>query len=88
MKISSAYYAPSAATVEMVEAILLDQDRLIPSAVLCKGEHGITDVFCGVMCQLGAGGIKRTHETPVSDDEAAKITKAAAATKDLLALLT
>lgn len=87
MKVSSAYYAPSAATVEMVEAILLDQDRLIPSAVLCKGEHGITDIVCGVMCQLGAGGIKRTIETPVSDDEQAKIQKAAAATKELIALM-
>jgi malate dehydrogenase len=88
MKVSSAYYAPSAATLEMVEAILLGQDRLIPSAVRCKGEHGINDLVCGVMCQLGAGGIKRTHEMPVNDDEAAKITKAAAATKDLIALLT
>ncbi len=87
MKVSSAYYAPSAATVEMVEAILLDQDRLIPSAVLCKGEHGIDDIVCGVMCQLGAGGIKKTFESPVSDDENAKIRKAAEATKDLLALL-
>jgi malate dehydrogenase len=88
MKVSSAYYAPSAATIEMVEAILLDQDRLIPSAVLCKGEHGIQDVVCGVICQLGAGGVKRTHEMPVSDDEAAKIRKAADATKQLLTLLT
>jgi malate dehydrogenase len=87
MKVSSAYYAPSAATVQMVEAILQDEDRLIPSAVLCKGEHGIQDVVCGVMCQLGAGGIKRTLETPVSDDEQQKIQKAAAATKELLALL-
>jgi malate dehydrogenase len=87
MKVSSAYYAPSAATVEMVEAILLDQDRLIPSAVLCKGEYGIKDIVCGVMCQLGAGGIKKTHEMPVSDDEKAKIQKAAGATKDLIALL-
>ena len=87
MKVSSAYYAPSAATVEMVEAILLDQDRLIPSAVLCKGEHGITDIVCGVMCQLGAGGIKQTREMPVTDDEAAKIKKAADATKELIALL-
>lgn len=87
MKVSSAYYAPSAATIQMVEAILLDQNRLIPSAVLCKGEYGIQDVVCGVMCQLGAGGIKRTLEMPVSDDEAEKIRKAAAATKDLLALL-
>jgi malate dehydrogenase len=87
MKVSSAYYAPSAATLAMVEAVLLDQNRLIPTAVLCKGEHGINDVVCGVMCELGADGIKRTFETPVSDDEAAKIAKAAAATKELLALL-
>jgi malate dehydrogenase len=71
----------------MVEAILLDQDRLIPSAVLCKGEYGIQDIVCGIMCQLGAGGIKKTLEMPVSDDEAAKIKKAADATKDLIALL-
>ncbi len=71
----------------MVESILLDQDRLIPSAVLCKGEHGVKDIVCGVMCQLGAGGIKKTHQMPVSDDEAARITKAAEATKDLIALL-
>ena len=87
MKVSSAYYAPSAATVEMVEAILLDQDRLIPSAVLCKGEYGIRDTVCGVMCRLGAGGIKQTYEMPVSDDEADRIRKAADATKALLALL-
>jgi malate dehydrogenase len=87
MKVSSAYYAPSAATVEMVEAILLDQDRFIPSAVLCNGEYGIRDIVCGLMCQLGAGGLKRTWEMPVSDDEAARIGKAAAATKDLIALL-
>jgi malate dehydrogenase len=88
MKVSSAYYAPSAATIEMVEAILLDQERLIPSAVLCKGEYGIQDIVCGVMCQLGAGGVKKTHEMPVSDDEADKIRKAADATKQLLTLLT
>lgn len=87
MKVSSAYYAPSAATVEMVEAILLDQDRLIPSAILCKGEYGINDIVCGVVCQLGEGGIKKTYEMPVSDDELTKIRIAADATKDLIALL-
>jgi malate dehydrogenase len=87
MKVSSAYYAPSAATAEMVEAVLLDQNRLIPTAVLCKGEYGIKDVVCGVMCELGAGGLKRTFEMPVSDDEKAKIVKAADATKDLIGLL-
>jgi hypothetical protein len=49
--------------------------------------RGINDIVCGVMCQLGAGGIKKTYETPVSDEEAAKIRKAADATKDLIALL-
>jgi malate dehydrogenase len=87
MKVSSAYYAPSAATVQMVEAILLDENRMIPSAVLCKGEFGIKDVVCGVMCQLGAGGIKKTFETPVNEDEKNKIQAAADATKNLIALL-
>lgn len=87
MKVSSAYYAPSAATVEMVEAVLLDQNRLIPSAVLCKGEYGINDIVCGVMCQLGAGGVKHTWEMPVSEDELTKIRKAADATKELIALM-
>lgn len=87
MKVSSAYYAPSAATVEMVEAILLDQDRLIPSAVLCKGEHGIEGIVCGVVCRLGAGGVKQTYEMPVSDDEGNRIRKAADATRDLIGLL-
>jgi malate dehydrogenase len=87
MKVSSAYYAPSAATVEMVQSILLDQDRMIPSAVLCNGEYGISGVVCGIMCQLGAGGLKRTWEMPVSDDEATRIRKAADATKELIALL-
>ena len=87
MKVSSAYYAPSAATTEMVEAILLDQDRLIPSAVLCKGEYGIQDIVCGVMCQLGDGGIKKTYEMPVSDDERSRIVAASVATKELLALM-
>ena len=87
MKVSSAYYAPSAATAEMVETILLDQDRLIPSAVLCKGEYGIDGVVGGVVCRLGAGGIKQTYEMPVSDDEAERIRKAAEATRDLIGLL-
>jgi malate dehydrogenase len=87
MKVSSAYYAPSAATAQMVEAILLDQRRLIPSAVLCKGEFGIDGIVCGVMCELGDGGIKRTFETPASDSERAKIKAAADATKGLIALL-
>lgn len=87
MKVSSAYYAPSAATLEMAEAILLDQNRLIPSAILCKGEYGIENIVCGVMCELGEGGVKRTFEIPVSDEEREKIRKAADATKNLIGLL-
>jgi malate dehydrogenase len=87
MKVSSAYYAPSAATLEMVEAVLLDQHRLIPCAVHLRGEYGIDGVVCGVICELGAGGLVRTHEMPLADDELQKVQKAAAATKELVALL-
>lgn len=83
----SAYFAPSAATIAMVEAILLDQRRLIPCSVYHQGEYGIRDVFSGTVCQLGEGGIQRTFELPLTDEERAKVVAAAEATKELLKLL-
>ena len=83
----SAYFAPSAATIAMVEAILLDQRRLIPCSVYHQGEYGIRDVFSGTVCQLGEGGIQRTFELPLTDEERAKVIAAAEATKELLKLL-
>jgi malate dehydrogenase len=88
LKSGSAYQAPAAATVAMVEAILLDEGRLMPCAVLLKGEYGINDLFCGTIVKLGAGGVQQVYEVPVSDNERAKIKAAADATKELIGLLT
>lgn len=87
-KTGSAYYAPSAATVAMAEAILLDQRRLMPCSVLHQGEYGIRDVSSGTVCQLGEGGIQRTFELPLTDDERARVVAAAEATRELVKLLT
>ena len=87
LKSGSAYQAPAAATVEMVEAIVLDERRLMPCAVLLKGEYGITDLFCGTIVRLGAGGVQQIYEVPVSDGERSKIVAAAEATKELIGLL-
>ena len=86
-KTGSAYFAPSAATIAMTEAILLDQNRLIPCSVWHQGEYGIKDVFSGTVCQLGEGGIKRTFELPLTDDERQRVVAAAEATKELVKLL-
>ena len=87
LKTGSAYYAPAAATVEMVEAILLDKKRIIPCATLASGEYGIKDTFVGLPVKLGAGGIEQVYEPPLWDDEIEGIRKAAESTKELLGLI-
>jgi malate dehydrogenase len=87
-KTGSAYYAPSAATIAMVEAILLDQRRLMPCSTLHTGEYGIKDVYSGTVCQLGEGGIQRTFELPLTAEEKTKVIAAADATKELVKLIT
>ena len=86
-KTGSAYYAPSAATIAMADAVLLDQRRLMPCSVYHQGEYGIKDVFSGTVCQLGEGGIQRTFELPLTDEERTKVVAAADATKELVKLL-
>ncbi len=88
LKVGSAYYAPSAATIAMVESVLLDKRRLLPCSTLHTGEYGIRDVFSGTVCQLGEGGIQRTFELPLTDDEKARVIAAAEATKKLVDLIT
>ena len=88
LKTGSAYYAPSAATIAMVESILLDQRRLIPCSVYHQGEYGLRDIFSGTVCQLGAGGIQRTFELPLTDDERQRVIAAAEATRELVQLIT
>ncbi len=69
LKTGSAYYAPSAATVEMVEAIMKDKNKILPCSALCKGEYGLNDVFIGVPLQLGQAGIEKMIEVVLTADE-------------------
>jgi malate dehydrogenase len=87
LKTGSAFQAPAVATVDMVEAIVLDEGRLMPCAVLLQGEYGIQDTFCGTIVKLGAGGAQQVYEVPVTDDERSRIVAAADATKELIGLI-
>ncbi|KPL86795.1 malate dehydrogenase [Herpetosiphon geysericola] len=77
LKTGSAYYAPAAATVQMVEAILKDKKRVLPAAAYLEGEYGINDLYFGVPVVLGAGGVEKILELPLSDDEKALMVKSA-----------
>ena len=83
----SGFYAPSAGTVEMVEAILRDQKRVIPSAVLLNGEYGIDGLYVGVPAVLGAGGVERVIEMALNDQERAMLGHSAAAVKSVVDVL-
>jgi malate dehydrogenase len=69
LKTGSAYYAPSAAAVQMVEAIALDKKRILPCSAWLQGEYGLRDVFCGVPCKLGRNGLERILEVTLTDQE-------------------
>jgi malate dehydrogenase len=69
LKTGSAYYAPSAAAVQMVEAIVLDKKRVLPCAAWLQGEYGLRDMFCGVPCKLGKGGLEQILEVTLTDQE-------------------
>lgn len=71
LKTGSAYYAPSAATVQMTEAILKDKKRVLPVAAYLEGEYGINDLYFGVPAVIGAGGVEKIIELPLTDDEKA-----------------
>ena len=73
LKSGSAYYAPSAAVVEMVDSILHDQKRVLPCAALCDGEYGIDGLFVGVPVKLGKDGVEEIIEIELSDDERADL---------------
>ncbi|MBI5311500.1 MAG: malate dehydrogenase [Actinobacteria bacterium] len=83
----SAYYAPSAAAVEMVDAIIYDQKRVLPCAALCEGEYGQDGLFVGVPVKLGAGGVEEIIEIELSDDEKAQLQNSADAVKELVEAL-
>jgi malate dehydrogenase len=81
LKTGSAYYAPSAAAVQMVEAIALDKRRILPCSAWLQGEFGLRDVFCGVPCKLGRNGLERIVEIRLTDAERAELVKSAEAVR-------
>jgi malate dehydrogenase len=85
LKTGSAFYAPSASAVDMVEAIMKDQKRVLPCAVLCEGEYGLKDVVVGVPVSLGRGGAERIVEYQLTEEERASLEKSATAVRDLCA---
>jgi malate dehydrogenase len=74
---TSAYYAPALSAIEMAEAYLLDQKRLLPCAAYLEGEYGYKDLYLGVPVIIGAGGVERIVEIQLSDDEKAMLKKSA-----------
>ena len=87
LKTGSAYYAPASAAVEMAEAILKDQKKILPCAALLEGEYGYNDLFIGVPVKLGAGGIEDVIQINLTADEKAALDKSAAAVEELKGVL-
>ena len=87
LKTGSAYYAPAMSAVEMVEAILLDQKRLVPCSVSLKGEYGLKDLFIGVPIILGGKGMEKIVELKLSDADKAALHKSAKDVADMIAEL-
>jgi malate dehydrogenase len=84
LKTGSAFYAPAASTFEMVDAILRDRRRVLPCAVLLKGEYGVDGLYVGVPVVLGAGGMHRIMEIELTADENAAFQKSAGAVRELV----
>ena len=84
LKAGSAYYAPSAAAVEMVEAILKDKKKILPCAAYLEGEYGINGLFVGVPAKLGARGIEQIIEVKLTAEESAALKKSADSVRELV----
>jgi len=84
LKTGSAFYAPSAAAVEMAESILKDKKKVLPCAAYLDGEYDIRGLFVGVPVKLGAGGIEKIYELKLTTDETAMLKKSADAVKELV----
>jgi malate dehydrogenase len=87
LKTGSAYYAPAASVVEMIEAILRDRRRVLPCAAYLRGEYGIEGLFVGVPVVLGNGGVEKVIEIALTDDERAAFHQSAESVRGLLAKL-
>ncbi|NDQ58097.1 MAG: malate dehydrogenase [Acidipila sp.] len=87
LKTGSAYYAPSAAVVEMVKAILKDKKKILPCAAYLEGEYGVKGLFVGVPCKLGAGGIEQIIEIKLTAEEKSALDKSSASVRELVTVL-
>ncbi len=87
LKTGSAYYAPSAAAVQMAEAIVLDKKRILPCSAWLEGEFGLNEVYCGVPCLLGRNGIERIVDITLTDDERKALHTSAEAVRTVQAIV-
>ena len=87
LKTGSAYYAPSAAAVEMVESILKDKKKVLPCAAYLEGEYGIHGLFVGVPVKLGARGIEKIYEIRLTAEESAMLAKSASSVEELVGVI-
>jgi malate dehydrogenase len=83
----SAYFAPSASILQMVDSILLDKKMIMPCAVYLQGEYGIDGLFVGVPAKLGAQGLEQIVEIELTEDERALLQKSANAVKELVEVM-
>jgi malate dehydrogenase len=87
LKSGSAYYAPSASVLAMVDSIVLDQRRLLPCSVYLQGEYGYNGIFLGVPVKLGASGVEEVVQIQLTDDEKAALERSAEAVRELLTVM-
>ena len=87
LKAGSAYYAPSAAITQMIEAVLLDKKRILPCCAYLEGEYGINGLCVGVPVKLGAGGMERVIEVRLTEEERAALQRSAATVQELVEVM-
>jgi malate dehydrogenase len=87
LKTGSAYYAPSSAAVQMCEAIVNDQRRILPCSAWLEGEYGLSGLFLGVPCKLGANGLESILEVELTETERADLMKSAEAVREPMSVL-
>jgi malate dehydrogenase len=87
LKQGSAYYAPSASVLQMVDAVLLDQKRILPACVYLEGEYGINGLYVGVPAKLGAKGVEEVIQLQLTPEEQAALRKSADAVRELVQVM-
>ena len=87
LKTGSAYYAPSAASAQMVEAIHLDRKEILPCAAMLDGEYGISGLYVGVPVKLGAGGVEEVVEVELTEGEQSALRASADAVRELVGVM-